>query len=577
MENQWIIKRLSPDEEKKQNFISEAIGVCPVLAKLLVQRGISTFDDAKNFFRPELKLLHNPFLIKDMDKAVKRINLALERKENILIYGDYDVDGTTAVALVYKFLQKWAPESHIDFYIPDRYKEGYGVSKEGIDYAKENNVKLVITLDCGIKAIEKVEYASSLGIDVIICDHHTTDETLPKAVAVLDSKRKDDNYPYEHLSGCGVGFKLMQAFAIDHQIDFSNLEELLDLVAVSIASDIVPITGENRILAYYGIKRLNEYPSKGLKALINTCGLNNASTELTINDIVFKIGPRINASGRMKSGREVVELLISDDEERAQGISNNINKYNEERRDIDKNTTDEAEKILANITNLDQRKTIVVYNESWHKGIVGIVASRLTEKFYKPTIVLTKANDILCGSARSVHGFDIYKAIDSCRDILENFGGHTYAAGLSLKEEHLEEFKERFENYVNEHIDKEQLRPLVEIDSEITFYDITPTFVNILRQFEPFGPGNPRPIFCTHNVFDHEGRSKIVGREGEHLKMELTDKTSNFAFSGIAFRKAEFNKDLKDGKPLDIVFSLEDNTFNGNTTTQMMIRDIKRK
>lgn len=577
MENQWIIKRLSPDEEKKQNFISEAIGVCPVLAKLLVQRGISTFDDAKNFFRPELKLLHNPFLIKDMDKAVKRINLALERKENILIYGDYDVDGTTAVALVYKFLQKWAPESHIDFYIPDRYKEGYGVSKEGIDYAKENNVKLVITLDCGIKAIEKVEYASSLGIDVIICDHHTTDETLPKAVAVLDSKRKDDNYPYEHLSGCGVGFKLMQAFAIDHQIDFSNLEELLDLVAVSIASDIVPITGENRILAYYGIKRLNEYPSKGLKALINTCGLNNVSTELTINDIVFKIGPRINASGRMKSGREVVELLISDDEERAQGISNNINKYNEERRDIDKNTTDEAEKILANITNLDQRKTIVVYNESWHKGIVGIVASRLTEKFYKPTIVLTKANDILCGSARSVHGFDIYKAIDSCRDILENFGGHTYAAGLSLKEEHLEEFKERFENYVNEHIDKEQLRPLVEIDSEITFYDITPTFVNILRQFEPFGPGNPRPIFCTHNVFDHEGRSKIVGREGEHLKMELTDKTSNFAFSGIAFRKAEFNKDLKDGKPLDIVFSLEDNTFNGNTTTQMMIRDIKRK
>ncbi|MCQ2329985.1 MAG: single-stranded-DNA-specific exonuclease RecJ [Paludibacteraceae bacterium] len=577
MENQWIIKRLSPDEEKKQNFIAEAIGVCPVLAKLLVQRGISTFDDAKNFFRPELKLLHNPFLIKDMDKAVKRINLALERRENILIYGDYDVDGTTAVALVYKFLQKWAPESHIDFYIPDRYKEGYGVSKEGIDYAKENNVKLVITLDCGIKAIEKVEYARSLGIDVIICDHHTTDDTLPKAVAVLDSKRKDDNYPYEHLSGCGVGFKLMQAFAIDHKINFSNLEELLDLVAVSIASDIVPITGENRILAYYGIKRLNEYPSKGLKALINTCGLNNASTELTINDIVFKIGPRINASGRMKSGREVVELLISDDEKHAQEISNNINKYNEERRDIDKNTTDEAEKILANITNLDQRKTIVVYNESWHKGIVGIVASRLTEKFYKPTIVLTKANDILCGSARSVHGFDLYKAIDSCRDILENFGGHTYAAGLSLKEEHLEEFKERFENYVNEHIDKEQLRPLVEIDAEITFYDITPKFVNILRQFEPFGPGNPRPIFCTRNVFDHEGRSKIVGREGEHLKMELIDNSSNIAFSGIAFRKAEFNKDLKNGNPLDIVFSLEDNTFNGNTTTQMMIRDIKRK
>lgn len=577
MENQWIIKRLSPDEEKKKNFISDAIGVCPVLAKLLVQRGISTYDDAKNFFRPELKLLHDPFHIKDMDKAVKRINLALEKKENILIYGDYDVDGTTAVALVYKFFQKWASESHIDFYIPDRYKEGYGVSKEGIDYAKKKDVKLIITLDCGIKAIEKVEYAKSLGIDVIICDHHTTDDTLPKAVAVLDSKRNDDNYPYKHLSGCGVGFKLIQAFAIDHKIGFSNLEELLDLVAVSIASDIVPITGENRILAYYGIKRLNEYPSKGLKALINTCGLNNASTELTINDIVFKIGPRINASGRMKSGREVVELLISDNEKLAQQISNNINNYNEERRDIDKNTTYEAEKIIANFTNLDQRKTIVVYNESWHKGIVGIVASRLTEKFYKPTIVLTKANDILCGSARSVHGFDLYKAIDSCRDILENFGGHTYAAGLSLKEEHLKEFKERFEKYVNEHIDKDQLLPLVEIDSEITFADITPTFVNILRQFEPFGPGNPRPIFCTRNVYDYKGMSKIVGRDGEHLKMELTDKSSNVALSGIAFRKAEFNKDLKNGEPLDIAFSLEDNTFNGNTTTQMMIRDIKRK
>lgn len=582
MQNQWIIKRLSPEEEEKQNFIANALGISPVMAKLLVQRGISTFDEAKAFFRPELSQLHDPFLIKDMDKAVERLNKALQKKENILIYGDYDVDGTTAVALVYKFLQNYVLPSQLDYYIPDRYKEGYGLSKEGIDYASEHNVKLVITLDCGIKAIERVEYAKSLGIDVIICDHHTTDDTLPRAIAVLDSKRADDDYPYKHLSGCGVGFKFMQAFAQNNGIDFVHLEQLLDFVAVSIASDIVPITGENRILAHYGIKRLNEHPSKGLQAIIDVCGLsnkqdhkNNHPTDITINDIVFKIGPRINASGRMKSGHEVVELLVSNDDLQAHKISSNINSYNEERKDIDKTTTAEAEKIITERGDIEKKRTIVVYNSEWHKGIVGIVASRLTEKYYKPTIVLTKANGLVSGSARSVHGFDLYKAIDSCRDLLENFGGHTYAAGLSLKEENLEEFTARFEKYVSENIKESQLTPQIEIDSVLKFAEITPKFIRILRQFEPFGPGNSRPVFCTRRVFDYNGSSKIVGKGNEHLKLELTDDSSENVMNGIAFRMASFCQDLKVFNPLDIVFTLEDNTFNGATNTQLMIRDIK--
>lgn len=582
MQNQWIIKRLSPEEEEKQNFIANALGISPVMAKLLVQRGISTFDEAKAFFRPELSQLHDPFLIKDMDKAVERLNKALQKKENILIYGDYDVDGTTAVALVYKFLQNYVLPSQLDYYIPDRYKEGYGLSKEGIDYASEHNVKLVITLDCGIKAIERVEYAKSLGIDVIICDHHTTDDTLPQAIAVLDSKRADDDYPYKHLSGCGVGFKFMQAFAQNNGIDFVHLEQLLDFVAVSIASDIVPITGENRILAHYGIKRLNEHPSKGLQAIIDVCGLsnkqdhkNNHPTDITINDIVFKIGPRINASGRMKSGHEVVELLVSNDDLQAHKISSNINSYNEERKDIDKTTTAEAEKIITERGDIEKKRTIVVYNSEWHKGIVGIVASRLTEKYYKPTIVLTKANGLVSGSARSVHGFDLYKAIDSCRDILENFGGHTYAAGLSLKEENLGEFTARFEKYVSENIKESQLTPQIEIDSVLKFAEITPKFIRILRQFEPFGPGNSRPVFCTRRVFDYNGSSKIVGKGNEHLKLELTDDSSENVMNGIAFRMASFCQDLKVFNPLDIVFTLEDNTFNGATNTQLMIRDIK--
>ena len=582
MLNQWIFQTLTPEEECNQKKLAEELGLSPSLAKLLVKRGINSFDEAKAFFRPSLTELHDPFLIKDMDLAVKRLNRALQKKENILIYGDYDVDGTTAVALVYKFLQPYTQSSQLDYYIPDRYKEGYGISKAGIDYAKENGVTLIISLDCGIKAINQVEYASSLGIDFIICDHHTTDDTLPQAVAVLDSKRADDTYPYEHLSGCGVGFKFMQAFAIDNGIDFARLEALLDFVAVSIASDIVPITGENRILAHFGIKRLNEHPSRGLKAIIETCGFKNTrgnknghDTDITINDIVFKIGPRINASGRMKSGREVVELLISNDLNHARQLSANINNYNEERKDVDKATTTEAEQSVTDEM-LKDKRSIVVYNPNWHKGIVGIVASRLTEKYYKPTIVLTKANGIVSGSARSVQGFDLYSAIDSCRDLLENFGGHTYAAGLSMKEENLEEFIHRFETYVAENIQEHQLTPQIEIDAKLQFSDITPKFIRILRQFEPFGPGNPKPIFYTRRVFDYNGASKIVGRDNEHLKLELTDESSENVMNGIAFRMAEYSQDLKAFNPLDIVYTLEDNTFNNTTTTQLMIKDIKK-
>lgn len=584
MQNQWIFKRLSPDEQEKQTSIANALSISPVMAKLLVQRGIYTFDDAKSFFRPDLGQLHDPFLIKDMHKAVDRLNKACENKEKILIYGDYDVDGTTAVALVYKFLQDCGCPSQLDYYIPDRYKEGYGLSREGVEYARDKGVKLIITLDCGIKAIERVEYARSFGIDVIICDHHTTDDTLPDAVAVLDSKRADDTYPYKDLSGCGVGFKLMQAFAQSNGIDFSRLESLLDFVAVSIASDIVPITGENRILAYYGIKRLNEHPSKGIKAIIDTCALSSSKDhksaqqqEITMSDIVFKIGPRINASGRMKSGREVVELLVSNDDIQAEQISININDYNEERRGIDKVTTAEAEQIILAEGNIETRKALVVFNSNWHKGIVGIVASRLTEKYYKPTIVLTKANGLISGSARSVHGFDLYSAIDSCRDLLENFGGHTYAAGLSLKEENLTEFTRRFEEYVAENIKEDQLVPQIEIDCELTLADITPKFIRILRQFEPFGPGNIHPYFCVRRVFDHNSNSRKVGRDNEHLKLEITDNSENGIFmNGIAFRMAHFLPLIKSNTPIDIVFTIEDNNFNGNITTQLMIRDIKQ-
>lgn len=566
----WNFLKLSYEQQQIRDRLAAELGISPILTQLLAQRGISNFEQAKQFFRPDLSQLHDPFLMPDMDKAIERLNLALGRKEKILVYGDYDVDGTTAVALVYRFLLQFT--SNIDYYLPDRYTEGYGISYAGIDYASANNFSLVIALDCGIKAVEKIEYAKEKDVDFIICDHHMPDATLPAAIAVLDAKRNDSHYPYEHLSGCGVGFKLMQAFSINNDIDLSHLYQLLDLVVVSIASDIVPITGENRILACFGLKKLNSSPSLGLKSIIDICGLNDK--EISISDIVFKIGPRINASGRIQKAREVVDLLVARDELFAREKSDCINQYNQIRKDLDKTITDEAASILDNLEGLSSRKSIVVYNGDWHKGVIGIVASRLTELYYRPTIVLTKSNGLATGSARSVPGFDIYKGIESCRDLLENFGGHTYAAGLSLREENVAEFTKRFEAYVTENILPEQLHPQIDIDASIEFKDITPKFFRILKQFSPFGPENMKPVFCTRRVFDY-GTSRLVGKEQEHLKMELVDSSSENVMNGIAFRMWEYNDYLKAFNPLDICYTLEENTFNGNTTYQLMIKDIK--
>ena len=570
MINIWYFKNLTEQQIEIQKRLTDELSISPILSKLLVQRDILTFEDARSFFRPDLTDLHDPFLMKDMQKAVDRLTLAMKRNEKILIYGDYDVDGTTSVSLVYKFLKQFY--SNVDFYIPDRYNEGYGISVQGIDYAAENDYKLVIALDCGIKAIEKVKYALSKGVDFIICDHHTPDEILPPAIAVLDPKRIDCNYPYKHLSGCGVGFKLMQAFAITNNIDFSQLTPLLDLLALSIASDIVPITGENRVLAFYGLKQINSNPSIGLKGILDVCGLTDK--EITISDIVFKIGPRINASGRMKLAYEAVELLVSGDPAFAKEKSDTINEYNNDRKDLDKNITDEAIALIEADKRYAKRKSIVVYKPDWHKGVIGIVASRLSEEYYKPSIVLTNSNGLASGSARSVSGFDIYKAIDSCRDLLENFGGHMYAAGLSMKEENIIAFTERFEKFVSGNILEEQTYPQIDIDSVLEFKDITPKFFRVLKQFGPFGPGNMKPVFVSKKVFDY-GTSRLVGKEQEHLKLELVDSSSENVMNGIAFRMHEYNDHLKALNPLDICFTLEENSFNGNTTTQLMIKDIK--
>jgi single-stranded-DNA-specific exonuclease len=570
MINKWIFQSLNEQQLEIQNKLAEELSINPILAQLLVQRDIVTFDDARSFFRPDLNDLHDPFLMADMQNAVNRLTKAMQKNEKILIYGDYDVDGTTSVALVYKFLKQFY--SNIDFYIPDRYNEGYGISIQGIDFAAANDFKLVIALDCGIKAIEKVKYAVSLGVDFVICDHHTPDAELPPAVAVLDPKRLDCNYPYKHLSGCGVGFKLMQAFAITNNIDFSQLTPLLDLLALSIASDIVPITGENRILAFYGLKQINSNPSIGLKGILDVCGLTDK--EISISDIVFKIGPRINASGRMKLASEAVELLVSSSHAFAKEKSGMINEYNNDRKDLDKNITDEAIALIGADKRYAQRRSIVVHKPDWHKGVIGIVASRLSEEFYKPSIVLTNSNGLTSGSARSVPGFDIYKAIDSCRDLLENFGGHMYAAGLSMKEENVMPFTERFEQYVSENILEEQTYPQIEIDAVLQFKDITPKFFRVLKQFGPFGPGNMKPVFVSKKVMDY-GTSRLVGKEQEHLKLELVDSSSENVINGIAFRMHEYNDHLKALNPLDICYTIEENSFNGNTNIQLMIRDIK--
>ncbi|MBQ7162683.1 MAG: single-stranded-DNA-specific exonuclease RecJ [Bacteroidales bacterium] len=570
MNTKWNLLTLTPEQEKNKKVLAEELGVSPVLAQLLIQRGITTFDEAKKFFRPQLSDLHDPFLMKDMDKAVNRLNQAIANKEKILIYGDYDVDGATAVALVYKFLRQYT--THLDYYLPDRYVEGYGVSYQGIDYAANNHFSLVIVLDCGIKAVEKIAYAKEKGVDFIVCDHHKPDDKLPEAVAVLDSKREDSTYPYGELSGCGVGFKLMQAFAQNNGIPFSELIPLLDLVAVSIASDIVPITGENRILAFHGLKQLNASPSLGLKSIIHICSLDDK--EITISDIVFKIGPRLNASGRIQSAAEAVDLLVTKDAYLAKEIAMKIDAYNQERKNLDKSITEEATGILQNYPDLSDKRGIVVYNEEWHKGVIGIVASRLSEEYYRPVVVLTRSGSLATGSARSVPGFDIYKAIESCRDLLENFGGHTYAAGLSMKMENLEAFTRRFEDYVAENIQFDQMIPTIDIDAEIKFQEITPKFFRILKQFNPFGPENNKPVFCTRRVFDY-GTSRLVGRDQEHLKLELVDSHSENIMNGIAFGMSEHNDHVKSFNPFDICYHIEENTYNGSTSIQLLVKDIK--
>ena len=569
MNNKWNYQPPSQEHIEAAKALSKETGINPTLCKLLIERGVSSAGEAKRFFRPLLSQLHDPFLMKDMDIAVDRLNKAMGRKERIMVYGDYDVDGTTAVALVYKFLQQFY--SNIDYYIPNRYEEGYGVSVKGVDYAYETGVKLIIVLDCGIKAVNEIAYAKEKGIDFIICDHHVPDEVLPPAVAILNAKRPDATYPYEHLSGCGVGFKFMQAFAINNGIDFHQLTPLLDLVAVSVASDIVPIMGENRILTYHGLKQLNSNPSVGLKAIIDVCGLSDK--EITVGDIVFKIGPRINASGRIQNGKEAVELLVEKDFSTALEKANLINQYNETRKDLDKAMTEEANKIVEELEDLSERRTIVIFNEAWHKGVIGIVASRLTEIYYRPAVVLTRTNDLATGSARSVSGFDVYKAIEHCRDLLENFGGHTYAAGLSMKAENVEEFTRRFEEYVTNHILPEQTCAVINIDAEIDFKDITPKFHSDLKKFNPFGPDNHKPIFCTNNVYDY-GTSKVVGREQEHIKLELVDNKSNNVMNGIAFGQSSQARYIKTKRSFNICYTIEENTHKRGEV-QLQIEDIK--
>lgn len=569
MTHQWNYRTITPEEEAQSQALARELGIHPALGKLLVQRGITGVAEARTFFKPQLHDLHDPFLMNDMDKAVDRLNRAMGRKERVLIYGDYDVDGTTSVSLVYKFIQQFY--SNVDYYIPDRYDEGYGVSYKGVDYAYETGVKLIIVLDCGIKAINEIAYAKEKGIDFIICDHHVPDEEIPPAVAILNAKRKDNTYPYTNLSGCGVGFKFMQAFAQSNGIEFHHLIPLLDLVAVSIASDIVPIMGENRILAYHGLKQLNSNPSIGLKAIIDVCGL--SEKELTISDIVFRIGPRINASGRIQNGKEAVALLTEKDLSAALEKAEQINQYNETRKDLDKSMTEEANRIVTQLEGLEDRRSIVLYNEEWHKGVIGIVASRLTELFYRPAVVLTRTDDMATGSARSVAGFDVYKAVEHCRDLLENFGGHTYAAGLSMKIERVEEFSARFEAYVAENILPEQTSSVIDVDVEIDFKDITPKLQADLKKFNPFGPENPKPIFCTHHVYDY-GTSKVVGREQEHIKLELVDNKSNNVMNGIAFGQSSHVRYIKTKRSFDICYSIEENTHKRGEV-QLQIEDIK--
>ena len=563
--------------------MAAATGISPVLANLLVQRGIDTLEKAKKFFNPQLSDLHDPFLMKDMDKAVERVERAVRNREKIMVYGDYDVDGTTAVALVYKFLRQIGHKDLL-FYIPDRYTEGYGISTKGIDHAARKGATLIIALDCGIKAIEKVDYAKRKGVDFIICDHHLPAEEIPRAVAVLDPKRADCSYPFDELSGCGVGFKLVQAYCQKNGIPFQQIEPLLDLLAVSIASDIVPLVDENRILAHYGLLRLNASPSKGLLSIIKICGLDRHN--ITIDDIVFKIGPRINAAGRMRmdendenaapsGGYAAVNLLIEGNESLAEEFGSVIDGFNQDRKCIDRSVTQEAHDFIEAHAELKAAKSTVIYNPRWMKGIVGIVASRLIETYYRPTVVLTMSNGFVTGSARSVPGFDLYQAIESCSDLLENFGGHMYAAGLTMRPERVEEFTRRFNAYVEENIDPITLQPQVEIDSELFFSNITPAFRRDLNRFQPFGPGNPAPVFVTRGVVSH-GETKLVGADCEHLRMDLMQRQKpNTTIQTIAFQQPTHYEWIRAGHPIDVCYQIVENHYRGSVSVQLRIKDIK--
>lgn len=573
MIKKWNYQPLTLQQKEEADCMTSHCGGIAAIAELLVRRGVSTPEGADAFFTPSLNDLHDPFLMPDMDKAVTRLNRAMGAKERIMIYGDYDVDGTTAVALVYKYLQNYY--SNVEYYIPTRDDEGYGISIKSVDYAAENGVKLIIVLDCGIKAIEEIAYAKSKGIDFIICDHHVPDETLPPAVAILNPKMPGTTYPCTHLSGCGVGFKFMQAFAQSNGLGIHNeLESMLDLVAVSIASDLVPIVGENRIMAYHGLRRLNSNPNLGLRSIIRLCKLTNK--DITISEVIFKIGPRINASGRMQSGMETVDLLVSRDLHEAFERGKDIDQHNRERKEIDKKITEEANALIEkNVGIVNGKRSIVIYNRDWHKGVIGIVASRLTELYYKPAVVLSQANGLATGSARSVQGFDIYSAVNASRDLLENFGGHTYAVGLSLKEENIPEFTKRFEEYVSANILPNQLEPHLDIDAEIEFADITPELVAMLRKFNPFGPCNQKPVFRSKNVFDF-GTSKLVGKNLEHIKLELEDDSTSHVINAIAFNMAQYFEHIHAHKPIDICYTIEQSKRGNNQDSiQLMIRDIR--
>ena len=570
-ECKWILKE--PADPAKVERLATEVGIDKVLAELLVKRGVETFEQARSFFRPSLDALHDPFLMKDMDKAVERLHRAIKGGEKILVYGDYDVDGTTAVALVYSFIQRFTDQ--VDFYIPDRYDEGYGVSYKGIDWAADGGFKLIITLDCGIKAIDKVEYARSKGVEVIICDHHLPEDSLPKAVAVLDPKREDCEYPFDDLSGCGVGFKLVQAYSQQFGVPFETLIPLLDLLVVSISSDLVTMVGENRILAHFGLKQLNENPCKGLAAMITLSNLEPG--HISIDDIVFKIGPRINAAGRMESGRLAVELLKATDAMTAMRIGEKINENNNERKNIDREITQEALEMVQSGACLAHENATIVYNPKWSKGVVGIVASRLVEAYYKPTVVLTKSNGFVTGSARSIAGFDLYEAIENCADLLENFGGHVYAAGLTLKEENLEEFARRMDTFISGKITSEMLTPVVEIDAKLDFAQITPKFSRILKQFQPFGPGNNNPIFMTENVYD-AGSGRKVGGGGVHLKLDLIQESQPYhQIPAIAFNMADSYDYIREGNPIDVCYAIVENYYRGSASIQLRVRDIHER